>query len=111
MTITVTKPAGRFGAVRLDRETGTVYGFKEKARADQSYVNAGFMVCSRRVFGFLGDGSEMLEGGPFNRLVKAGEINAYVHKGFWSPMDNTRDHDYLESRMEQDRAPWLGKEC
>lgn len=110
LTITVTKPAGRFGAVRLDRATGTVYGFKEKARADQSYVNAGFMICSRRVFQFLGDGSEMLEAGPFNRLVAAREINAYVHKGFWSPMDNTKDHEYLESCMEQGRAVWLRKE-
>lgn len=110
LTITVTKPAGRFGAVELDEATGEVHGFREKARADQFYVNAGFMLCSPRVFDFLGDGSEMLERGPFGRLVAAGEMNAYIHKGFWSPMDNTHDREYLRECVETGRAVWLKKE-
>ena len=110
LTITVTKPAGRFGAVELDEATGEVHGFREKARADQFYVNAGFMMCSPRVFDFLGDGSEMLERGPFGRLVAAGEMNAYIHKGFWSPMDNTHDREYLRECVETGRAVWLKKE-
>ena len=110
LTITVTKPAGRFGAVELDEATGEVHGFREKARADQFYVNAGFMMCSPRVFDFLGDGSEMLERGPFGRLVAAGEMSAYIHKGFWSPMDNTHDREYLRECVETGRAVWLKKE-
>ena len=107
ITITVTKPEGRFGAVQLDEKSGTVYGFKEKARRDQMYVNAGFMVCEPAVFDYLGDGSEMLEAGPFERLANDGEMNAYIHKGFWSPMDNIRDRDYLEGLICGGQAVWL----
>ncbi len=107
ITITVTKPEGRFGAVQLDEKTGIVHGFKEKARRDQNYVNAGFMVCSRKVFGYLGNGCEMLEDGPFERLAADGQMNAYIHEGFWSPMDSMRDRDYLDGLMSSENAPWL----
>lgn len=76
VTISVTKPDGRFGAVRFDEQSKEIQGFKEKAREDQSYVNIGFMVCNRRIFDYLGDGSEMLEAGPFERLVEAKELAA-----------------------------------
>ncbi len=109
LTMTVTKPSGRFGAVSLDESTGEVYGFKEKARADQSYVNAGFMVCRREIFNYLGNGDEMLEAGPFERLAAAGEIHAYIHEGFWSPMDNTRDREYLSDCLAKGKAVWLEK--
>ena len=105
-TITVTKPAGRFGAVSMNKETGEVYGFKEKARSDQSYVNAGYMICTADIFQYLGDGSEMLEAGPFERLIAAHQLNAYIHDGFWSPMDNLRDKEYLEGLWASGQAPW-----
>lgn len=106
MTITVTKPSGRFGTVALDGDN-VIRGFKEKARAEQSYVNAGFMVCNRKVFEYIGSENEMLEAGPFDRLVKDGELVAYEHEGFWSPMDNIKDRDYLEGLYASGRALWL----
>ena len=107
ITITITKPAGRFGAVQIDEATGMVQGFKEKARKDQAYVNAGFMVCELGVFDYLGDGSEMLEADPFEALARDGEMNAYIHDGFWSPMDNIHDMRYLDSLARKDDVPWL----
>lgn len=105
-TITVAQPAGRFGAVAIDKKTGQVRGFKEKARADQPWVNMGFMVCNPKMFDYLGDGSEMLEAGPFEAAAGAGDMAAYCHKGFWSPMDTMRDRQYLEGLWETGRAPW-----
>ena len=35
-TITTTQPPGRFGAIKIDKATNQVKGFKEKARADQA---------------------------------------------------------------------------
>ncbi len=105
-TITVTKPEGRFGVVSLDEATGGVKGFKEKARRDQSYVNAGFMVCNRKLFDYLGDGSEMLEAGPFEKMAADNEMAAYEHPGFWSPMDNVKDKKYLEELWDSGQAPW-----
>lgn len=105
-TITTTQPPGRFGALQMKGETGQVMGFKEKARQDQSWVNAGFMVLDRRIFDYLGDGSEMLEAGPMENVAAAGEMMAYRHNGFWSPMDTLRDKAYLEGLWESKDAPW-----
>lgn len=107
VTISVTKPFGRFGGALLDENTGGILGFREKAREDQSWVNMGYMVMEPEVFDYLGDGSEMLEAGPFERLVDAGQLNGYRHEGFWSPMDNIHDRDYLEDLWKKGTAPWV----
>jgi len=104
-TISTTRPEGRFGAIKID-ESGCVESFKEKARKDQSWVNIGFMVMNRKVFSYLGDGSEMLEAAPFERLAADGEMMAYRHPGFWSPMDTIKDKAYLEELWESGNAPW-----
>lgn len=105
VTISTTRPEGRFGAIKIDR-TGLIESFTEKARKDQAEVNIGFMVMNRKVFSYLGDGSEMLEAGPFERLVADGEMMAYRHPGFWSPMDTVKDRAYLEKLWESGNAPW-----
>lgn len=106
MTITVTKPEGRFGTVSFDEHTKEVKGFKEKAREDGSYINIGFMVCTNRIFDYLGEKNEMLEDGPFERLVADQEMAVYEHKGFWSPMDSLKDKRYLENLWNMGEAPW-----
>lgn len=105
-TITTTQPPGRFGAIKIDKETNQVKGFKEKAKADQAWVNAGFMVLNRKIFDYLGDGSEMLEAGPLETVAQDGEMTAYKHEGFWSPMDTMRDKEYLEELWKIGKAPW-----
>ena len=106
VTITSTQPSGRFGAIKFDHSTGTIEQFKEKARKDQSWINAGFMVMNRKVFDYLGDGGCMLEAMPFEKLAEDEEMAAYQHEGFWSPMDNIHDRDYLQGLWESGSAPW-----
>ncbi|MCX4350728.1 MAG: glucose-1-phosphate cytidylyltransferase [Lachnospiraceae bacterium] len=105
-TITTTQPAGRFGALKIDPDTNQVKGFKEKARSDSAWVNAGFMVLNRKIFDYLGEGNEMLEAGPLEAVAGGGEMMAYKHEGFWSPMDTMRDKEYLEALWESGQAPW-----
>lgn len=105
LTITTAQPEGRFGAVKMT-EDGLVEKFKEKARKDQSWVNTGFMVMEPGIFDYLGDGSEMLEDGPFESLAEKGLMDSYRHEGFWSPMDTMRDKEYLERLWESENAPW-----
>lgn len=105
-TISTTQPAGRFGAIKIDRESGKVESFKEKARKDQAWVNMGFMVMNPEVFDYLGDGSEMLEQTPFEHLAIDEQMSAYQHPGFWSPMDTVHDRDYLERLWSSEEAPW-----
>ena len=106
VTISTTQPEGRFGALQLDAAGSRVLGFKEKARADQAFVNIGFMVMEPDIYQYLGDGSMMLEAGPFERLAAEGQMAAYRHEGFWSPMDNIHDREYLEKLWEAGEAPW-----
>lgn len=105
-TITTVQPTGRFGGVQIDSDTNQIIRFQEKAREDQVWVNAGFMVMEPEVFDYLGDGSEMLEAGPFEKLAVDGQMSAYRHKGFWMPMDNMRDKEYLEDLWRTGEAPW-----
>ena len=106
ITISTTQPPGRFGAVSID-ENGIIGGFKEKARKDQSFVNIGYMVCEPQIFDYLGDGAEMLEAGPFEKLASKGQMAAYEHPGFWSPMDTIHDRDYLEKLWNTGNPEWF----
>lgn len=104
-TITAAQPAGRFGALKISKEN-QVEAFKEKARSDQAWVNAGFMILNREIFDYLGDGGQMLESGPLEQIAKNAEMAAYKHNGFWSPMDTLRDKEYLEGLWKTGNAPW-----
>lgn len=106
VTISTTQPEGRFGALKLDKSGKQVLGFKEKAKSDQAWVNIGFMVMEPAIRNYLGDGSTMLETRPFEQLAEDGEMAAYKHEGFWSPMDTIHDRDYLERLWASGAAPW-----
>lgn len=110
VTISTTQPEGRFGAIKFSEDGRLIEGFKEKARNDQSWVNIGFMVMNPGIFEYLGDGSSMLETVPFEDLVKDHQLAAYRHHGFWSPMDNMHDREYLQNLWDTGKAPWCTKE-
>jgi glucose-1-phosphate cytidylyltransferase len=103
-TVTVTHPPGRFGAVRLD---GTrVSAFTEKPAGDGSWINAGFFVCSPRVLDYVAGDDTTWEREPMERLARDGQLGAYLHEGFWQPMDALRDKQTLEALWAGGRAPW-----
>lgn len=106
VTISTIRPEGRFGVVKMDEKNGQIERFKEKSRRDQGWVNIGFMICNPEIFGYLGDGNEMLERGPFEKLASEGKMMAYRHEGFWSPMDTMHDKAYLEDLWQSGQAPW-----
>ena len=39
-------------------------------------------------------------------LARTDELQAYVHRGFWHPMDTLRDHRFLEEEWASGNAPW-----
>jgi len=103
-TVTAVSPPGRFGAVELDG--ATVRSFKEKPKGDGALINGGFFVLSPRALDFI-DGDETIwEGTPMERLSGQGELSAYVHDGFWQPMDTLRDKNQLEALWQSGKAPW-----
>lgn len=105
VTITAAKPAGRWGTIQIDEDKRLVTTFKEKAKMEQAYVNAGYAVFNPEVAAYLDD-EYMLETIPYERLTEAGQMAAYQHDGFWYPMDTMRDKDYLETEWASGEAPW-----
>ena len=46
------------------------------------------------------------ERGPLQKLAKDGQLMAYLHEGFWMPMDTSREYLLLNEMYNQGRAPW-----
>jgi glucose-1-phosphate cytidylyltransferase len=103
-TMTATQPPGRFGAVDL---TGArVNRFIEKPRGDGNWINGGFFVLSPRVIDYVKDDATVWESEPLERLAEENQLSAYLHSGFWHPMDTLRDKLYLEDLWGHGKAPW-----
>lgn len=103
-TLTATQPPGRFGALSLDREL--VVGFEEKPHGDGGWINGGFFVLSPKVIDYIDGDDTAWEGEPLTRLAKEGNLSAYIHRGFWHPMDTLRDKIYLEELWNSGKPPW-----
>lgn len=108
LSMTVFKPAGRFGSVHIDPQTNMVESFEEKPDGEGNWINAGFFVCEQRVFDFLPKDADpvMFEREPLQLIAKAGEMHAFKHSGFWKPMDTLKDNMELEKMWAKNKAPW-----
>jgi len=104
ITLTAVKPAARFGDLEFDGDR--ISSFQEKPQMHEGWVNGGFFVCEPKIFDFINDDNEMFEREPIERLVKADELMAYKHDGFWQSMDTKRDRDLLETMWNSGNAPW-----
>ena len=103
-TMTAMQPPGRFGA--LDLKGSEVRNFLEKPHGDGGWINGGFFVLSPKVLDLI-DGDETLwEKAPLENLAKTGNLQAFMHKGFWQPMDTLRDKTLLEDLWASGKAPW-----
>ncbi len=108
ISMTVYKPVGRFGAVKIEETTNKVQSFMEKPDGEGNWINAGFFVCEPDVFNYLHDdaNSVMFERQPLEDMVRDGKMHAYKHTGFWKPMDTLRDNVELEKLWNEGIAPW-----
>ena len=103
-TLTATQPPGRFGAMNLE---GTkIRNFQEKPQGDGGWINGGFFVLSPTVIDYIDGDETVWERQPMESLAKENEFNAYLHTGFWHPMDTLRDKNYLEELWATGKAPW-----
>lgn len=103
-TLTAVQPPGRFGALNIDNKKVT--GFDEKPRGDGGWINGGFFVLSPKTIDLIEGDETFWERGPMEKLARDGNLSAYVHKGFWHPMDTLRDKVYLEELWAAGTAPW-----
>lgn len=103
-TVTAVLPPGRYGAIECDGDRVT--NFREKPRGDGGLINGGFFVLSPSVLDYIDDDQTSWEREPLARLATKGEMMAFVHSGFWQPMDTLRDKDLLEDLWNSGEAPW-----
>ncbi len=103
VTVSAVRPAARFGELELDGDS--VVSFKEKPQLHEGWINGGYFVIEPGFFDLIDGDDTMLERAPLERAVKAGQLAAYRHDGFWQCMDTKRDHDLLESLWSKG-APW-----
>ena len=103
-TLTATRPPGRFGALRLTGEEIT--SFEEKPRGDGNWINGGFFVLSPKVIDLIAGDETFWEKEPMESLANEGQFDAFLHHGFWQPMDTLRDKNLLEELWESGHAPW-----
>jgi glucose-1-phosphate cytidylyltransferase len=103
-TITAVQPPGRYGALKLDRETVT--GFLEKPRGESGWINGGFFVLAPKVIDLIEADHTSWEAEPLTTLAKSGQLMAYEHTGFWQPMDTLREKNQLEKLWDSGKAPW-----
>ena len=103
-TLAAVQPPGRFGALSLCG--AKITGFKEKLQGDGGWINGGFFVLSPKVLDYI-DGDNMFwEREPLERLAHEGNLSAYVHRGFWQPMDTLRDRNQLDELWNSGNPPW-----
>jgi glucose-1-phosphate cytidylyltransferase len=103
-TMTATQPPGRFGALEL--QDTEVKSFLEKPHGDGGWINGGFFVLSPKVFELIQGDTTLWEKAPLENLAKTDNLRAFMHKGFWQPMDTLRDKTYLEELWASGKAPW-----
>ena len=103
-TVTATQPPGRFGALEI--EGSKVKSFLEKPPGDRVWINGGFFVLSPKVGDNIGGDDVVWEKGPMETIAREGQLSAYIHEGYWQPMDTLRDKNGLEELWASGKAPW-----
>ncbi|MFN0314715.1 MAG: glucose-1-phosphate cytidylyltransferase [Burkholderiales bacterium] len=103
-TVTAVQPPGRFGA--LNFQTNKICDFEEKPSGDRGWVSGGFFVLSPQAFDYIGGDDTSWELEPLKTIARAGQLSAFVHSGFWQPMDTMRDRSLLEELWASGEAPW-----
>lgn len=103
-TVTAVRPARRFGALKLDGDS--VSQFVEKPEDDGGWINGGFFVLSPAVGDLIAGDVTLWEREPLEKLAEMGELRAFIHHGFWHPLDTLRDKNYLEETWQRGDAPW-----
>lgn len=93
------------GVLDVDK-SGNVKEFREKSDLDGDLINIGFMVFEPQIFDYIKDDSTIFEREPLNKLVGMGQLNAYLHKGFWQCMDTIREKEKLEKLWTSGHCPW-----
>jgi glucose-1-phosphate cytidylyltransferase len=103
-TVTAVQPPGRFGAVVVDGHR--VEHFMEKPQGDGGWISGGFFVLAPQVLDLIEGDATIWEREPLERLARDRQLSAYLHAGFFQPLDTLRDKTVLDGLWGANQAPW-----
>lgn len=103
-TLTAVQPPGRYGALRLNEQK--VMQFQEKPEGDNAWISGGFFVLEPSVIELIDDDQSSFELEVLPTLAKEKQLSAYLHSGFWQPIDTMRDRSRLEKMWVNGSPPW-----
>ena len=105
VTITAVHPPARFGELEIDNKSN-VLKFEEKPQVKTGWINGGFFVLNKKIFNYIDNDKTIFERDPIEKLVKANQISAFKHEGFWKCMDTLRDKNFLNNMWNNGNVPW-----
>jgi glucose-1-phosphate cytidylyltransferase len=103
-TVCAVQPPGRFGA--LDITGARITRFTEKPQGDGSWINGGFFLLQPGALRYIDGDDSIWEREPLENLARDEQLSAYMHHGFWHPMDTLRDKTKLEELWHSGKALW-----
>lgn len=103
-TVTAVRPDKRFGYLALDG--AQVTAFEEKPDNEGGWINGGFFLLAPSVIDTVAGDETVWEREPLERLAREGDLQAFIHDGYWQAMDTLRDKTNLEALWASGRAPW-----
>ncbi|MGU3453830.1 glucose-1-phosphate cytidylyltransferase [Methylobacterium fujisawaense] len=103
-TVTAVRPDKRFGYLALDGDRVTA--FEEKPDNEGGWINGGFFLLAPSVIDTVAGDETVWEREPLERLAREGDLQAFIHDGFWQAMDTLRDKTNLETLWASGQAPW-----
>lgn len=103
-TVSAVHPPARFGSLVI--QDSSVVKFSEKDPEDTGWINGGYFCFSKKICDYLPDYKTPLESAPLHNLVKAQQLAAFLHQGWWQPMDSLRDKRILEELWNSGNIPW-----
>ena len=102
-TICAVQPPNRYGVLNI--KDSTVKSFHEKP-SESGWINGGFFILKYDAIDFIKNEQTIWEKEPLNKLAQMGELQSYLHKSFWHPMDTLRDQRYLDDLWNNNESPW-----
>jgi glucose-1-phosphate cytidylyltransferase len=103
-TVACVRPPARFGRMVVQGTQAT--SFEEKPQAEGGLINGGFFVLEPSVLELIDGLDTVWEKQPMESLASTGQLAAWIHRGFWQPMDTLRDKQNLNSLWDSGAAPW-----
>ncbi len=103
-TVSCVRPPARFGRVVLKGDRVTA--FEEKPQTESGVINGGFFILHPSALDYVAGDDTVWEREPMEQLARNNELAAWMHEGFWQPMDTLRDKQTLSKLWASGKAPW-----